>query len=294
MAEKEEEKKPSFDIPSLSSVISMLSGGSQAGTMIAPTGGLGGAAEVIQAGSEIPAGFEAVGSAAYQPQLLGSTTAGAFLPAAGVAAGAYTGGQQLSGVMKAAQNQKLSLQEQAALALPTFGASFLVNPAQKLFGSGKDKDQRGRDAYRGGLKDIGFLDENYGLNLKGGAPTNFGSETLADGSKSFDVNFNTGDKARDELTGRVVGALDPLAEVLSGGDAKRRSDLAGQFANAALASEDPMRQVGNIFRRAEATSGLKPSTVKEQLQGLFDSGKIDAGRKEALFNSLNSVYQITR
>lgn len=59
--------------------------------------------------------------------LAGSETLGAFLPALGIAAGAYTGAQQLKGLQQAYHGGKLDFKEQAALALPTFGASLLFN-----------------------------------------------------------------------------------------------------------------------------------------------------------------------
>lgn len=51
----------------------------------------------------------------------------------GIAAGGYTGYQQAKGVQAAAQGKNLSTQQQAALALPTFGTSFLVNPVRSLW-----------------------------------------------------------------------------------------------------------------------------------------------------------------
>lgn len=65
--------------------------------------------------------------------VLGSEMAGALLPAAGLAAGAYTGYQQLKGLQSAYKGKDLLFQQQAALALPTFGASFLYNPIKNKF-----------------------------------------------------------------------------------------------------------------------------------------------------------------
>lgn len=55
------------------------------------------------------------------------TVGASFLPAMGVAAGAYTGMQQFGGAKNAFQGKKLSGMQQAALALPTFGMSLLWN-----------------------------------------------------------------------------------------------------------------------------------------------------------------------
>lgn len=64
------------------------------------------------------------------------TVGGSILPAAGIAAGAYTGYQQLQGARNALQGDDLTFQQQAALALPTFGTSFLYNPVKDYFGWG--------------------------------------------------------------------------------------------------------------------------------------------------------------
>lgn len=55
------------------------------------------------------------------------TVGASFLPALGIAAGAYTGMQQFGGAKNAFQGKKLTGMQQAALALPTFGASLLWN-----------------------------------------------------------------------------------------------------------------------------------------------------------------------
>lgn len=54
----------------------------------------------------------------------------------GIMAGAYTGYQQAKGAQAALKGENMSLTQQAALALPTFGASFLYNPLKKAFGFG--------------------------------------------------------------------------------------------------------------------------------------------------------------
>lgn len=104
-----------------------------------------------------------------------------------------------------------------------------------------------------------------------------------------DVQFDTGDRKRDEVTSRVVGLLDPLGEVMSGGNAAGRERLVGGFTNAALLAEDPFEAVGEIFRRAEQSSGLDPNTFRSELVELLDSGAIDESRREGLLNSADFV-----
>ena len=68
----------------------------------------------------------------------GSVGAG-YLPYAGVAAGAYTGYQQAKGALDVLKNKRMSPISQAALAVPTGGASVLYNPVRKFFGGDGDK-----------------------------------------------------------------------------------------------------------------------------------------------------------
>ena len=63
-----------------------------------------------------------------------------------IAAGAYTGYQQYGGVKNAIAGKNLSGLQQAALALPTFGLSFLANPISSMTKSHTRGEQHQRDA----------------------------------------------------------------------------------------------------------------------------------------------------
>ncbi len=84
--------------------------------------------------------------ASIQPGVkIGEAAATGGPSAAAITAGALTGQQQLSGVMNAANGKGLTLSQQAALALPTFGASFLYSPVKKLVAPPSTKDiEKGR------------------------------------------------------------------------------------------------------------------------------------------------------
>jgi len=64
------------------------------------------------------------------------TGASPLLSAGGIAAGAATGAEQGLGVANFAQGKPLNIGQQAALALPTFGLSFLANPIENALGIG--------------------------------------------------------------------------------------------------------------------------------------------------------------
>ena len=108
-------------------------------------GAAGGGSSAAGAGS-FAGGADAAGSGAAQvfsgqgtmggQGLFGTAGANPLLSSAGYAAGAYTGMKQGQGLLEAAKGDKMGWQEQAALALPTFGLSLLYNPARDYFGFG--------------------------------------------------------------------------------------------------------------------------------------------------------------
>lgn len=116
-----------------------LTGGS---TAVAP------AAEATAA-SNAAYGGNALVSGASEP--LGAAPFGG-VGVGGLAAGAYTGYQQATGLQSAAKGGNLSTQQQGALALPTFGTSLVYNKAKSLW----DKDKYQTEGKRlSSLKDKG-------------------------------------------------------------------------------------------------------------------------------------------
>jgi len=233
--------------------------------------------EVIPVGSEIPAGASAVGSAAM-PTGMG-LTGGAFgsaLGLAGLGAGAYLGYQGIKGIGNALEGKDLDLQQQAALALPTFGLSFLSNE----FGSGKDKDQLARDAVRRRMKETGFLgpDEgDYNLTRLDGSTYDIG---IDGSSRPFNVDFSQAG------VGDVVGALNPLAAIMTGGDKKLTSDYAGYFTNALGNTADPYAEARAQYEKA----GLDHSSAYGNVWNLFNAGKLDAATRDAYLNGVDQVF----
>lgn len=206
------------------------------------------------------------------PTLAGSTTLGSFLPAAGIAAGAYTGMQQLGGIKNALDNKEMDFKQEAALALPTFGASFLVDPVRGMFDGNKDKDQRKRDAIRANAQQQGILDDNYKLDLGGGRIYDLGK----DGStKPYNIDFSK--------EGADVGVqyLKPFAALLAGGDKKGTDDFTGILYNELTANgtiTDPA-EIRQQALRLAANFGLTPSTFLQSLEqhrGVFGDDELNA------------------
>lgn len=128
--------------------------------------GLGGATEAASGAAASSAGASGLGGGVAgapgmpqivgteSPGLLGSLWGGGGAPeiagqgwlgggglgmAAAIPAGAFTGYQQATGIADALKGDDMSFMQEAALALPTFGASFLVDPVKDMFGWG-DQD----------------------------------------------------------------------------------------------------------------------------------------------------------
>lgn len=102
------------------------------------------------------AGESAAGAvpAATGQGLFGMSGVSPLMGAAGLAAGAYTGYQSLQGIKNIASGEDMDWQQQAALALPTFGLSLAYNPVKKLL----DKDEWKREKNRlGELQEQGVF-----------------------------------------------------------------------------------------------------------------------------------------
>lgn len=238
--------------------------GSEALPAWSPTGSAAGAAPAATTGSG----------------LLGLTGA-PWYGAAAIPAGAATGAAQAMGVANAVQNKPLSVAEQAALALPTFGASFLVNPAQRLFGSSKGKEQLGRDAVRKRLQGIGFLDDKYQVELSNGEKFNMGKDG---GEPWYNVDWS------DPNVGKIVAAVQPLAAFFSDGDKKRTRDFAGYLTNAAISSGDPLKNVLNFYDKAKVGHDQIYGAI--HLLSKSQGGPLDDAIADAYKNGLDQLYGV--
>ncbi len=111
-------------------------------------------------------------------------------------------------------------------------------------GAGKNKDQQGRDQYRGTLQSAGVYDKDFNLTLSDGTKVNMGQ----DGSiKNYNVDFN------EKGIGDIVSYVNPFAYLVAGGDPKKASDLAGELTNAIKNSKDPMMEARRLYEQAGIT-----------------------------------------
>jgi hypothetical protein len=201
---------------------------------------------------------------------LGATGANPWLAGSGYVAGAATGMAQLGGLNNVIKNESMSVPQQVALALPTFGASFLYNPARKLFGGKKHGDQVARDSVRSSAQEAGWFGNNFevplaesGITLDMGKDGGFRYQN-ADGSERPVYNM---DWDNDPLAGQGVGWLKPLGLVLGKGDVKAADDFTAQLYNE-LTKDGQIKDLDSLRKRVVELYNqfkLKPSFVAETI-----------------------------
>lgn len=252
---------------------------------------------IVSGANATPHNYGVLGLNAAPGTSLGGSTAlgGAVLPAAGVAAGAYVGGQQLSGVSNALQGNDLSVQEQAALALPTFGGSFLYNPVKDFFDSGKGKQQRRRDEARTLLaNNTGvFADQSSGtFNL--GNDRTFSSSALNGAS----YNIDWAEVAANPELNDLIGQADALTFALLGPDFKNddqntQSQIASEFYNIAKNADGDSQE---NLRGMAASANVSPWDLKHNILLAWqlppEEGGISAQERDAKWAAIDKLYGI--
>ena len=230
----------------------------------------------------------AIGAAAQSAVTggLGSLSAGAALSAAGpAAAAALIGPPSISGIEAIINNEKLDTREQVALAFSTFGASFLYNPARRLFGSKKSPEQRERDQVRDALRQTG-LGPNLEFNgVQGNIRFDYGTGQLA--------NIDQSDPLAREAVSLTMG----LAQVVTNGKERLAEDMNAIFANAVLGQglrhEVPRTEtredlVENTRRLMEAV-GLSPRDAARRMATLWTEGRVTTDELRVTLRALGEI-----
>jgi len=157
-------------------------------------------------------------------------------------------------------------------------ASITGTIAGSLFGSGKDQDQRSRDAIRASMVESGFLDPNYNVSLAEGAKFDIGK----DGSEQlYNIDLSAPDASRD------LNLVAPLAKILTGGDEKLGSDFSGYLTNAVRSTGDPLANAKELYAKAGITSW---DQGRQALQELKDAGSISAEELQVYDQGLANIF----
>lgn len=267
-------------------------GVSQAGNFLLPEAASAVAPEAINATGFAGMSSQAAGGATQVPLASeGATLAPGGYSLPGVVAGAYTGLKQFQGAKNVAKGKDLSLQQQLALALPTFGGSLIYNYTN-LGGGKTNKDQLQRDQLREGVLASGLGLKNdkgsteltladgtkYDIGLDGGA-------RLADGRRPYDLDL------KNELQQSLVPYAQTLSLMYSGGDPKKTSDLTGYFVNAAISNAKTKEEALNNLRSFYNKAGVTTSQATQYLGNLKKNGKLDDQAYGVLSTQVQSVAQ---
>lgn len=147
--------------------------------------------------------------------------------------------------------------------------------------AGKHKDQKSRDAVRASMKERGFIDDKYKLGLADGTQYDIG---IDGGSQPYNVDFNR------QGIGDVVGLANPLAEIMTGGNDKLRSQFAGYFTNAATSSGDSSANIKGMYEKA----GLNADTASQAIDQLLAQEKVTPEEAAAYKNGIKTLYGLNK
>lgn len=142
------------------------------------------------------------------------------------------------------------------------------DPVTRGLGSvldGKNKGQMMRDKVRDFLKEGGLLDENYNVELADGSKFDLGR----DGSVRL-YEFDEAAKS-DPYIQEQLKLVNPLAKILTGGDAELGGQFAGMFTNAIRSSGDPVANAKAMYAKAGITNW---DQARAALQELKTAGKL--------------------
>lgn len=150
--------------------------------------------------------------------------------------------------------------------------------------AGKHDDQKKRDAVRGNLRKRGALGEDYSLALADGSRYNIGKDggkrAEFGGRRPYEVDVN------QVGVGDTIGLVNPLAEIVTGGDDKLRSDFAGYFTNAAMSSGDPKANARALYQQM----GIDKASAEKSIEALVSNGRLSEEEAAAYKNGLSVLF----
>lgn len=267
------------------------------------TGVSSGMLESLAAQPSPAAPFATAGEAANAgaiPEATGMGTLGNLASAAAIAHGGY-GIAQNWGDRKP-KNMAMSGAEAGAgigsFIAPGIGTAIgagigaLAGGALGMIKAGKHDDQIARDRVRGGLQQMGFLDQNFNLDLADGTKFNVGIDggarpeyDFSGGRRAFEV------KAENPFSTQAVAWANPIAEVLTAGNPKLRSDFAGYLANGAMSNAETIEGVRANVLNYMNKLGLNSSTISGKLTELFQAGRISQDQLNAYVHGVGTLFK---
>lgn len=167
----------------------------------------------------------------------------------------------------------------------------------ELTGSSKNRDQFGRDAVRKNFKKQGFVDEAFNVTLGDGSKYNIGVDGKA--KPEYGVNPDTGKAMNafdlnhtDPLVKKLVPMVNPLINVMTGGNEKLASDFTGYLVRAAMSNaggdeKKAMQNVQAFYAQLKAS----PTALNAALDKMVAEKKLDAQTALIYKNDIKKATQ---
>ena len=162
----------------------------------------------------------------------------------------------------------------------------------KFTGSGKSEDQQQRDKIRASLKSSGFLGdpgaEDWNIENADGSTYDIGK----DGGAKRDNGMGYAE-VDTKTQGNAIGAVNPLAYLITGGNEKLATNFAGYLTNSTTVGaggKDAAVANANALARYKAAGY---DTAEKAIAGIDDmlkAGKIDAAKAAAFKGGINTVF----
>ncbi len=160
-----------------------------------------------------------------------------------------------------------------------------------VFGKKKKHPEHvARDQMRALLQEAGFLDKDYSLKLADGSVFSL----AVDGKKKLE-NVGGGSRFGYQFdpthphSGAAIGMLQPLAQILTGGDQKLATDLTGYLVNAVTSNTGDLSQVRQNVIAIYEQSGASLEDVAAMIVEMGDRSVISEHHRDAYLGGIMSV-----
>ena len=205
--------------------------------------------------------------------------------------GIWGGVQTLDNALLGGQLNKLrtKLDKVPVLNLPSKVTEKVLSEGLGAIGSGKSAEQMQRDTVRDALQEAGFFGggkDDWTLDNADGS----GWDVGADGSK-----FEQQTAVNTEKQGAAIGAMNPLAYLLTGGDEKLATSFAGYFTNTVTqgaGATDPAVANANALDKYKKAGFDTPQKAQAGIDELVKAGKLDPEKAAAFKHGINTVFGI--
>ena len=163
-----------------------------------------------------------------------------------------------------------------------------------LFGSiktGKHKDQKVRDSVRGLLVQEQVIDSSNKLTLANGTQYDMGADgkprAELGGRRPYEID------TKNPLAKYAISWLNPVMDLLSGGNQKVKSDFIGYFTNAALSNATSLDDVRKNVNTFIAKFKLTDESLAEVITKSAEAGKLDQQTAAAYLNGINERKDVS-